>query len=115
MADREESSDGMNEDAGGRGESASQVRPSQIKVQLFAVGGAPILKKNKFQVRDTMVVGEVITFLRKTLRIRDGEPLFVYLNSSFAPGLDQPLRSLHEQFNVNDELLIQYAITSSWG
>jgi ubiquitin-like protein ATG12 len=87
----------------------------KVKVQFLAVGGAPILKKNKFQVRSNMTVAEVVAFLRKTLKIRDGDPLFVYLNSSFAPSLDQTLKSLHDCFEVSDELFVQYAVTSSWG
>ena len=87
----------------------------KVKVQFLAVGGAPILRKNKFQVRGNMRIAEVIAFLRKTLRIREGDPLFVYLNSSFAPSLEQTLRVLHECFGVNDELIVQYAVTSSWG
>lgn len=87
----------------------------QIRVQFLAVAGAPILKKNKFQVRNTMSVGEVSAFLRKTLKIREGDPLLIYLCSSFAPSLEQNLGELYDQFKVNDELVIQYAITKSWG
>ena len=90
-------------------------RPSQIKVHFLAVGGAPILKKNKFQVRDSMTVAEVLVFLRKTLKIRDGDPLFLYVHSSFAPALDQDLRSLFSSFEISSELVLQYAVTSSWG
>ena len=91
------------------------ARPIQVKLQFLAGGGAPILKKNKFQVRDSMTIAEILGFLRKTLKIRDGDPLFLYLNSSFSPNLEQQLKSLHRSFQVNDELVIQYAVTSSWG
>ncbi len=67
------------------------ARPIQVKLQFLAVGGAPILKKNKFQVRDSMTIAEILGFLRKTLKIRDGDPLFLYLNSSFSPNLEQQL------------------------
>lgn len=96
-------------------ESAAAAKPVQVKLHFLAVGGAPILKRNKFQVRDTMTVGELLVYLRKTLKIREADPLFVYVNSSFAPGLDQELKSLHDCFSVNDELVLQYAITSSYG
>lgn len=91
------------------------AKPIQVKLQFLAVGGAPILKKNKFQVRDSMTIAEILGFLRKTLKIRDGDPLFLYLNSSFSPNLEQQIKSLHRAFQVNDELVIQYAVTSSWG
>jgi ubiquitin-like protein ATG12 len=87
----------------------------QLKLHFLAVGGAPILKKNKFQVRENMLVSEMLVFLRRTLKIRDGDPIFLYINSAFAPSLDQALRSLYESFQVNGELVLQYAITSSWG
>ena len=92
-----------------------KVAMVQLKLQFMAVGGAPILKKNKFQVRESMTVAEVLMFLRRTLKVREGDPLFLYVNSSFAPGLDQALRCLHESFQINGELVLQYAITSSWG
>ena len=99
----------------GEESSSSERKPMQLKLQFMAVGGAPILKKNKFQVRDSMTVAEVLLFLRRTLKVREGDPLFLYVNSSFAPGLDQGLKCLHESFQVNGELVFQYAITSSWG
>ena len=92
-----------------------KVKPRQVKVQFLAVGGAPILKKTKFQVRDNMTVAEIIGFLRKTLKIRDTDPLFLYINSAFAPSLDQDLKCLHDSFSINEELALQYAITNSYG
>jgi len=69
----------------------------------------------QFQVKSSQTVAVISQFLRKTLRLQDTDPLFLYLNSSFAPGLDQTLDALHACFKSGDELVIYYAVTSSYG
>lgn len=87
----------------------------KLKVHFKAVGGAPILKKNKFQIKASETVYVISMFLRKTMNLQEKEPLFLYVNSSFAPALDQTISSLHQCFSVNDELVIYYALVHSWG
>lgn len=94
------------------GLSANEMK---MKVQFKSVGGAPILKKNKFQIKASETVAVVVTFLRKTLKLQDRDPLFVYVNSSFAPSLDQTIGTLHACFSVNDELVVHYALVKSYG
>ncbi len=118
-SDKPQKEEQEQEEEGGGSSSQEELKkitkPQQVKLQFLAVGGAPILKKTKFQVRDNMTISEILNFLRKTLKIRESDPIFVYINSCFAPGLDQDLRSLHQSFHVNDELVLQYAITNSYG
>jgi ubiquitin-like protein ATG12 len=64
------------------------------------------LPRNAKQVKGSQTVAIISQFLRKTLRLQDRDPLFLYINSSFAPGLDQTIESLHACFKINDELVI---------
>ncbi|KAH9260386.1 hypothetical protein BASA81_001556 [Batrachochytrium salamandrivorans] len=95
--------------------STATAEVRKIKVQLVAVGNAPILKNQKFQVRDSMTVGEVLLLIRERTKIPESDAIFLYINSSFAPGLDQTLGQLHASFQVNDQLLLQFALTNTWG
>ena len=89
---------------------------AKVKVHFKAVGGAPILKKAKFLLRSSSTVADVVRFLRDVaLKLPERDPLFVYVNQSFAPALDQTMGSLHACFNTNDELVLHYAIQLSWG
>eukprot|EP00937_MAST-01D_sp_MAST-1D-sp2_P007243 g7243.t1 len=89
--------------------------PTKVRIHLRPVGGAPIMKKNKFLVRGEDTFLAVQKFLHKMLRIKEGEPLFLFCNSAFAPAPDEEIRSLFECFQVNNELVINYQIAGAWG
>jgi ubiquitin-like protein ATG12 len=89
---------------------------AKYKIHFKAVGGAPILKKNKFLLKGSSTVWDVISFLRDVaLKLPERDPLFLYINQAFSPSLDQTVASLHSCFSVNDELVLHYAIQLSWG
>lgn len=37
----------------------------------------------------------MVAYLRRVLRVGDGESVFLYVNSSFAPALDEVVGNLH--------------------
>lgn len=37
----------------------------------------------------------MVTYLRRTLRLGEGDSAFLYVNSSFAPALDEVVGNLH--------------------
>ncbi|KAG7396744.1 Ubiquitin-like protein [Phytophthora boehmeriae] len=86
--------------------STRPVGPTKVTLQFVAVGNAPLMKRTKFTV---------YKFLRKQLRLKDTDSLFVYCNSSFAPSPDQRLSSLFESFQVGDVLVLNYSLTQAWG
>jgi ubiquitin-like protein ATG12 len=112
------------------------ARPEKIRIQFKAVGSAPILKRNKFQIAATETFFAVDQFLRSQLKLRlqvgsaarapvrpsrsrvaetatrhAKDSLFIYCKSAFAPSPDQTLGSLFECFGSGGELIIQYSTT----
>ncbi|RMX68748.1 hypothetical protein DD238_004966 [Peronospora effusa] len=104
---------------------ARPLGPAKVTLQFVAVGNAPLMKRTKFTVGgydQLSVVGgiryiffKVYKFLKKQLRLKETDALFVYCNSSFAPSPDQRLSSLFESFQVGDVLVLNYSLTQAWG
>ncbi|TDH69169.1 hypothetical protein CCR75_005875 [Bremia lactucae] len=89
--------------------------PEKVTLQFVAVGNAPLMKRTKFTVSGHDQLRVVYQFLRKQLRLRDSDSLFVYCNSSFAPSPAQRLSSLFESFQAGDVLVLNYSLTQAWG
>mmetsp|Transcript_30545 Transcript_30545/g.46278 ORF Transcript_30545/g.46278 Transcript_30545/m.46278 type:complete len:90 (+) Transcript_30545:94-363(+) len=87
----------------------------KVKVHFVAVGAAPIMKKNKFQISADQRFASVSTFLRKILKIGPDESLFLYCNSAFAPSPDEILKDIHDCFAVRDEVVVHYSLQEAWG
>ncbi|RKP23491.1 ubiquitin-like protein Atg12, partial [Syncephalis pseudoplumigaleata] len=86
-----------------------------VPVRFRAAGNAPILKENRFQINASHRFHTVAVFLRKELRLKPQDPLFLYINSVFAPAPDEVMSNLHKCFNVDGQLIINYSITPAWG
>jgi len=101
--------------AGAADEETPSKEPS-VKVHFKAVGGAPILARTKFNIKSSVTLWGVAENLHKLTKVPAHEPLFVYVNQSFAPALDQTVGSLHACFKTGaDELVLHYAIQQTWG
>ena len=92
-------------------------KAEKIKVKLVAVGNAPLLKRSKFLVSRDDQVFKLAKQVRKWLGMsdQDGSSLFLYVNSSFAPSVDQPLGNLFDNFKTGNELIINYSLTHAYG
>lgn len=60
-----------------------------------AVGSAPELKRKLCQISSTQRFEVVVAYLRRTLKVGDMDSVFLYINSSFAPALDEVVGNLH--------------------
>ncbi|CAK4067495.1 unnamed protein product [Aphanomyces euteiches] len=89
--------------------------PEKVTIQFTAVGGAPIMKRSKFTVNGNDPLSNVYIFLRKQLRLKDEDSLFVYCNNAFAPTPDQRMSELFECFQINGLLVLNYSRTQAWG
>ncbi|CAI5732217.1 unnamed protein product [Peronospora destructor] len=89
--------------------------PAKVTLQFVAVGNAPLMKRTKFIVGGYDQLSVVYKFLKKQLRLKETDALFVYCNSSFAPSPDQRLSALFENFQVGDVLVLNYSLTQAWG
>ena len=54
-----------------------------------------MLKQRVFKISASSRFSVVLSFLRKKLGVKDGDGLFCYVNSVFAPGLDEGVGNLY--------------------
>ena len=99
----------------------------KINVRFHAIGSAPQLKQKVFKISASSKFGAVVKFLGKKLGLGKGEPaigsgggsgataLFCYVNSVFAPGLDEGVGNLWRCFKVDEMLVVGYSITPAFG
>ncbi|KAG0295413.1 hypothetical protein BGZ96_011786 [Linnemannia gamsii] len=69
---------------------------SKVIVRFRAVGNAPIMKQNVFKITASNKFSAVIQFLRKELNYQHSDPLFLYVNSAFAPAPDEVVNNLYK-------------------
>ena len=65
-----------------------------VPVRFQAVGSAPILRQKVFKVSASQKFETVVNFLRKKLECKPTDSVFLYVNSVFAPGLDEGVGNL---------------------
>ncbi|KAJ3189172.1 hypothetical protein HDU85_002797 [Gaertneriomyces sp. JEL0708] len=87
----------------------------KVIVHFRATGNAPILKQSFYKITATQKFQTVITFLRNQLGYGLQDPLFLYINSAFAPAPDEIVGNLFKCFGVEGNLIINYSITEAWG
>lgn len=91
----------------------------KVVVRFKPVGGsAPPLPARR--ERSTISAGArfeaVVAYLRRTLRVGETESLFLYVNSTFAPALDEVVGNLWRCFkDSNDQLNVGYSMTPAFG
>ncbi|XDG06142.1 hypothetical protein ABKA04_005757 [Annulohypoxylon sp. FPYF3050] len=96
--------------------SAGEFEQERIVVRFRAVGSAPHLEGEVRRIRATQKFEAVVSYLRKTLRLNQTEGLFLYINSAFAPALDEIVGNLHRCFkDSNNQLIVVYSITPAFG
>jgi len=66
-----------------------------VPVRFQAVGSAPILSQKVFKVSASQKFETVVNFLRKKLQCKPTDSVFLYVNSIFAPGLDEGVGNLY--------------------
>ncbi|KAJ7892761.1 ubiquitin-like protein Atg12 [Mycena olivaceomarginata] len=83
------------------------------------VGNTPVLKQNLFRLAATLPFQSVVSNLKKKLGMKAGDPLFTYINSTFAPAPDEVLGNLYSSFGTQvggrRELIVHYSSTPAWG
>ncbi|KAI9751652.1 MAG: Ubiquitin-like protein [Chaenotheca gracillima] len=71
--------------------------PSQgrkVTVRFKAVGSAPILRTQVYKISASQRFETVVNFLRKNLKCGPTQSVFCYVNSVFAPALDEGVGAL---------------------
>ncbi|KAK5045213.1 Ubiquitin-like protein [Exophiala bonariae] len=87
----------------------------KVSVRFQPIGSAPMLKQKVFKINASSRFSVVLNFLRKKVGVREGDGLFLYVNSVFAPGLDEGVGNLFRCFKVDDQLIVSYSTTPAFG
>ncbi|TPX66027.1 hypothetical protein SpCBS45565_g04741 [Spizellomyces sp. 'palustris'] len=69
---------------------------AKVVVRFRATGNAPILKQNFYKITASQKFQTVMNFLRKELNYKAQDPLFLYVNSAFAPAPDEIVGNLYK-------------------
>lgn len=89
--------------------------PKKVNVRFKAVGSAPTLRTQLYKISATQRFETVVKFLRTRLRVQDTDSVFLYVNSVFAPSLDEIVGNLYSCFKTDDQLIVAYSMTPAFG
>nr|OQO21972.1 hypothetical protein B0A51_08524 [Rachicladosporium sp. CCFEE 5018] len=94
---------------------AGALPQAKVTIKLTALPGAPELKSPRFKCSSSNTFSTIVTFVRKKLGVKVGESVFCYVNSTFAPGLDEGVGGLWACFKTGEELVVSYGVTPAFG
>lgn len=66
----------------------------KVVIRFKPVGSAPALRREQVKVVSTHKFETVVAYLRKTLKVQETDSVFLYVNSVFAPALDEVVGNL---------------------
>lgn len=68
---------------------------AKVTVRFKAIGSAPILRQQLCKISSTQRFEQVVAYLRRVLKVKGEESVFLYVNNSFAPALDEVVGNLY--------------------
>ncbi|GCB20663.1 ubiquitin-like protein ATG12 [Aspergillus awamori] len=86
-----------------------------VTVRFQPLPSAPILKNRVFKISASQKFETVVKFLRKKLDCKESDSVFCYVNSVFAPGLDEGVGGLWRCFKTDEQLIVAYSMTPAFG
>jgi hypothetical protein len=90
-----------------------------VTVRFQPLASAPILKNRVFKISASQKFETVVKFLRKKLDCKETDSVFCYVNSVFAPGLDEGVgglwrvRTSLSHYVIWDRSLIDWSYSAS--
>ncbi|KAK5662025.1 hypothetical protein OQA88_10137 [Cercophora sp. LCS_1] len=88
----------------------------KVVVRFKPVGSAPPLRRDVVKVASTHKFESVVAYLRKMLKAQSNDSVFLYINSTFAPALDEVVGNLWQCFkDSRDQLNVAYSMTPAFG
>jgi len=97
-------------------EAAGEFPNPKVTVKFKAVGSAPSLRQSVCKISSTQRFEAVVAYLRRVLKVGQMDSVFLYVNSSFAPALDEVVGNLHRCFkDSKDQLIVTYSMTPAFG
>lgn len=87
----------------------------KVTIRFRAIGSTPILQQTVYKISSNQKFSVLVKFLRRQLKFPTSQSIFCYINSSFAPGLDEMIGNLYKSFAVDGQLLVSYCTTVAFG
>lgn len=91
------------------------TKSGKIEVRLQAVGDAPIMKQKNYKVDGEKQISWILAFIRKFLKLKTTDALFLYVNQAFAPSPDQTVANLADCFGQDNKLVLYYSRSQAYG
>ncbi|KAL6057398.1 Ubiquitin-like protein [Balamuthia mandrillaris] len=92
------------------------MKDGKVVIRFKSAGDAPALKQTKFKLQAKANFQNVIDFLRKQLRLKPTDPLFLFINCAFQPHPEETIADLFKCFhNASGHLVVHYCTTAAWG
>lgn len=66
----------------------------KVIIRFRPVGAAPAIRRERLRVTSTQKFENVVAHVRKTLKVTNTESVFLYINNTFAPALDEVVGNL---------------------
>lgn len=66
----------------------------KVVIRFRPVGAAPAIRQQRVKVTSTQKFENVVAHVRKVLKVGDTESVFLYINNTFAPALDEVVGNL---------------------
>lgn len=67
----------------------------KVVVNFKPIGNAPALPRATFKINATHKFDHLVSLLRKKLKVKPTDSVFLYINQSFAPSLEEVIGNLH--------------------
>ncbi|KFY29196.1 hypothetical protein V493_02498 [Pseudogymnoascus sp. VKM F-4281 (FW-2241)] len=89
----------------------------KVTVRFKAIGSAPVLKQPVCRINATQRFEAVVAYLRRVVKCGPQDSVFLYVNNTFAPSLDEIVGNLHRCFRnqTEDQLVVSYSMTPAFG
>ena len=112
---------------------AGKFTQEKVLVRFKPVGAAPSLSREVCKISAAQKFEAVVAYLRRVLKVKDTDSVFLYVNSAFAPSLDEIVGNLHRVSyaplarsaskltlsqcfkNAHDQLVVAYSLTPAFG
>lgn len=96
-------------------EDIESINAGKVNIRFKPLPSAPILKTQVFKINASQKFEAVVRFLKKKLDCKPTDSVFCYVNSVFAPALDENVGGLWRCFKTDDQLIVCYSLTPAFG
>ncbi|KAI5300923.1 Ubiquitin-like protein [Ascosphaera pollenicola] len=87
------------------------INAGKVNIRFKPLPSAPILKTQVFKINASQKFEAVVRFLKKKLNCKPTDSVFCYVNSVFAPALDENVGGLWRCFKTDDQLI---PVAAAW-